>query len=69
MSQRTAKRPGKYEWLTVDEVCRELRVSRRAWDRWRAAGSGPKAVRLAGNGPIRVRRDWLDSWLEAQESA
>lgn len=67
MAHRTASPSSKHEWLTVEEVCRELRVSRRAWDRWRANRTGPKAVRLAGNGPIRVRRDWLDAWIEQQE--
>ncbi|WP_246267459.1 helix-turn-helix transcriptional regulator [Nonomuraea typhae] len=62
-------RSAKYEWLTVEEVCKELRVSRRSWDRWRERRTGPKAVRLARNGPIRVRRDWLDAWLEAQAAA
>lgn len=57
------------EWLTVDEVCKELRVTRRSWDRWRANGTGPPCIRLARNGPIRVRRDWLDAWLEAQAAA
>ena len=29
------------EWLTVDEVCTELKISRRTFDRWRALGTGP----------------------------
>ncbi|MGW5680333.1 helix-turn-helix transcriptional regulator [Nonomuraea sp. NPDC003754] len=62
-------RPTKHEWLTVEEVCKELRISRRSWDRWREQGTGPKSVRLAGNGPIRIRRDWLDAWLNAQVAA
>ncbi len=31
------------EWLTVDEVCTELKISRRTFDRWRALGTGPKS--------------------------
>ena len=55
------------EWLTVDEVCTELKISRRTFDRWRALGTGPKAKRLGGSGPVRVRRSWLDAWLDAPD--
>jgi excisionase family DNA binding protein len=53
------------EWLTVDEVCSELKIGRRTFERWRTLGTAPRAVRLAGNGPLRVRRSWLDNWMEA----
>jgi excisionase family DNA binding protein len=53
------------EWLTVEEVCDELKVSRRTFDRWRARCSGPRSVRLGGSGPVRVRRSWLEEWIEA----
>ena len=53
------------EWLTVDEVCSELRIGRRTFERWRTLGTAPRAVRLAGNGPLRIRRSWLDNWMEA----
>lgn len=53
------------EWLTVEEVCDELKVSRRTFDRWRAQCSGPRSVRLGGSGPVRVRRSWLEEWIEA----
>ena len=52
------------EWLTVEEVCDELKVSRRTFDRWRAHHTGPHSVRLGGAGPVRVRRSWLEEWLE-----
>jgi excisionase family DNA binding protein len=52
------------EWLTVEEVCDELKVSRRTFDRWRAQHTGPRSVRLGGAGPVRVRRSWLEEWLE-----
>ena len=55
------------EWLTVEEVCTELKISRRTFDRWRALGTGPKAQRLGGTGPVRVRRSWLDQWLDAPD--
>jgi excisionase family DNA binding protein len=60
------KRPARSdEWLTVEEVCDELKVSRRTFDRWRAQCSGPRSVRLGGSGPVRVRRSWLEEWIEA----
>lgn len=61
LSGRPARRD---EWLTVEEVCDELKVSRRTFDRWRAQRTGPRSVRLGGAGPVRVRRSWLEEWLE-----
>ena len=52
------------EWLTVDEVCAELRITRRSFERWCRLDKGPRVKRLAGNGPIRIKRDWLNEWLE-----
>jgi predicted DNA-binding transcriptional regulator AlpA len=59
-----APRPAAEEWLTVDEVCTELKIGRRTYDRWRRLGKAPRAVRLAGNGPLRTRRSWLEEWVE-----
>ena len=69
MKTRTLRDPHgeRDEWLTVDEVCAELKISRRTFDRWRAVGTGPKAKRLNGNGPVRVRRSWLDEWLDTPD--
>jgi excisionase family DNA binding protein len=55
------------EWLTVEEVCTELKVSRRTFDRWRALGTGPRCKRLAGNGTVRIRRSWLEEWLDTTD--
>jgi hypothetical protein len=55
------------EWLTVEEICTELKVSRRSFDRWRATGIGPKCERLGGHGPLRSRRSWVESWAETGE--
>ena len=60
-------RPGKDEWLTVEDVCTELKVSRRTFDRWRALGTGPRCKRLAGNGGVRIRRSWLEDWLDTTD--
>jgi predicted DNA-binding transcriptional regulator AlpA len=50
------------EWLTVEEICTELKISRRTFDRWRAQGTGPRCEPLGGHGPLRTRRSWLDAW-------
>lgn len=52
------------EWLTVNELCAELKISRRSFDRWRRLGKSPRVERLAGNGPIRMKRSWVNEWLE-----
>ncbi len=53
------------EWLTVDEVCRIVKIGRRTFERYLSLGTGPRVKRIAGrNGPIRIRRDWLDEWME-----
>ena len=65
---RTGNRSGGYamdEWLTVDEVCRVVKIGRRTFERYLSQGTGPRVKRIAGrNGPIRIRRDWLDEWME-----
>ncbi len=55
------------EWLTVEEVCTELKISRRTFDRWRALGKGPRSKRIGGDGSVRVKRSWLDEWAEGPD--
>lgn len=52
------------EWLTIDEVCQIVKIGRRTFERYMSLGTGPRVKRIAGNGPIRIRRDWLDDWME-----
>lgn len=52
------------EWLTVDEICAELKISRRTFDRWRATGKASRCKPLPG-GTLRIRRSWFDEWLKA----
>jgi hypothetical protein len=54
--------PAGDEWLTVEEICTELKISRRTFDRWRALGKGPRCEPLGGHGPLRSKRSWLDAW-------
>ena len=42
-------------WLTVDQLCAELHVSRSTFYDWRAKGRAPKCHKLP-NGDIRIRR-------------
>jgi excisionase family DNA binding protein len=65
-ASRTAGNPGGGEWLTVEQVCTELKISTRTFYRWRAQGTGPRSKRMAG-GCVRVRRSWLDEWLDKPE--
>ena len=60
-------RPQSDEWLTVDEICEELKISRRTFDRYRAAGTGPKCEPIGGHGPLRSRRSWVEAWAEFGE--
>jgi hypothetical protein len=60
---RTARGTGD-EWLTVDEVCAELRIGRRTFERWRTLGVAPRATRPTRNGPLKIKRSWLDEWAE-----
>ena len=52
------------EWLTVDEVCQIIKIGRRTFERYLSRGTGPRIKRLAGNGSIRIRREWLDEWMD-----
>ena len=52
------------EWLTVEEVCAELRIGRRTFERWRTLGVAPRATRPTRNGPLKIKRSWLDEWAE-----
>jgi hypothetical protein len=64
-----APTPDPDELLTVFEVIRELKISRRTFYRWRELHIGPEAHRLP-NGELRITRAALAAWLgERQERA
>jgi predicted DNA-binding transcriptional regulator AlpA len=54
-------------WLSLEDFCEELGVPRSTAYKWCAAGpaSGkfPRYRRLP-NGRLRIRRDWLEEWLD-----
>ena len=54
----------RFELLTLDEVCTELKITRSTFYDWRAKGKAPSCRRLP-NGAIRVSRDELTRWFDA----
>jgi Helix-turn-helix domain len=54
------------EWLTVDEFCAELKIGKRTYERWRSQGIAPRADRPTRNGPLRMRRSWVDEWVASR---
>jgi excisionase family DNA binding protein len=63
-SRRADRDATRNEWLTVDEVCAELNIGRRTFERWRTLGIAPRATRPTRNGPLRIKRSWLEEWAE-----
>lgn len=55
-------------WLTVDDVCDELGVSKDTFYDWRKKGRAPKCAKLP-NGSLRIRRTELDKFMTALEEA
>lgn len=55
------------EWFTAREFAVQLKVSLDTVHKWSASGAGsgafPHFIKLP-NGSIRIRRDWLDQWIE-----
>ena len=54
-------------WLSLEDLCEELEVPRCRAYKWCAAGpaSGkfPRCRKLP-NGRVRIRRDWLEAWID-----
>ncbi|TCC64750.1 DNA-binding protein [Kribbella pittospori] len=55
--------PARRGYLTVEEVCAELRIARSTFYEWRTARKAPPCIKLP-NGGLRVRRGDLDRWLD-----
>ena len=62
-SKDTARpEPRSREYLTIPEVCAELKVSRSTFYYWRQVGKAPRCVVLP-NREVRVTREDLDAWM------
>jgi len=48
-------------WLTLEDACQRLGVSRHTMSKWRARGVGPSFKKLP-NGSLRIRHTDLDTW-------
>ncbi|MDB4873296.1 MAG: hypothetical protein JWL97_4300 [Gemmatimonadales bacterium] len=48
--------------MTVPEIIKELRITRRTWQHWRVRGVTPRCTKLP-NGAIRVSRRDFETWL------
>jgi predicted DNA-binding transcriptional regulator AlpA len=59
-------------WLSIEDFCAELGVSRSTAYKWSCAGSAsgkfPRCRKLP-NGSIRIRRDWFEEWLDGLDPA
>ncbi|MFD7729541.1 helix-turn-helix transcriptional regulator [Kitasatospora phosalacinea] len=60
--------PNPDEKLKLAAVLAELDMSRSAFYRMVARGTGPRTLKLP-NGQLRVRRSDLDAWWRAQEQS
>lgn len=55
-------------FLTVEQVCEDLGISRCTWDKWRAKKTAPPAKKLP-NGQLRVAVEDYEYWLQGLEAA
>lgn len=65
---KKAENPRSGSWMTVEEFCAELQISRSTWNDWRVKGRAPACIRLP-NGSLRIRRSAFENWLSSLEGA
>jgi excisionase family DNA binding protein len=65
---KTKPRKSSRVFLTVDEVCELLNISRSTFYAWRKKGNAPVCRRLP-NDEIRIELDEYDRWLDNLEEA
>lgn len=67
LSRPDAPRSPERDWISMEGFCAELGIAPSTAYKWSAAGprSGrfPRFRKLP-NGSIRIRRDWLEEWLD-----
>jgi predicted DNA-binding transcriptional regulator AlpA len=54
--------------MTIEDVLRELQISRSTLDAWRRSKRFP-AFRRLPNGQLRLKRVELDKWLDQRKKA
>ncbi|WP_433250387.1 helix-turn-helix transcriptional regulator [Streptosporangium sp. CA-135522] len=52
--------------ITVDQICKDLKIARSTFYDWRSKGRAPQCLKLL-NGSLRVRRSAYHKWLFALE--
>jgi predicted DNA-binding transcriptional regulator AlpA len=50
-------------WLTVDQFCAELEISRSTFYEWRMKRRGPRCIKLP-NGAIRISTADYEEWVD-----
>ena len=67
LSRPDAPRAPERDWMSMEDFCAELGIAPSTAYKWSSAGprSGrfPRFRKLP-NGSIRIRRDWLEEWLD-----
>ncbi|ATE57498.1 helix-turn-helix transcriptional regulator [Actinosynnema pretiosum] len=56
------------KWLTVEEFCQEMGISRSTFNDWRAKGRAPRARKLP-NGKLRLDRSDVTTWYDSLSEA
>jgi len=57
------------EWMSINQTCKYLKVSRRTLYRWMENGEVPYFMIAAGGGPRRIGRRELEQMMEPMGSA
>ena len=60
---RKGKIVNKIEWLTLDQTCDFLGISRSTLNDWRIKDKAPQFLKLP-NGQLRIKRLVLETWVE-----
>ncbi|MFF8403828.1 helix-turn-helix transcriptional regulator [Streptomyces sp. NPDC015684] len=58
-----------HELMTAESVAEQLAVTVKTLAKWRHFGTGPRYIKLGGNGrcnAVRYRRSDIEEWIDAQ---
>lgn len=62
----TATKHTRSSWITVDQFCEELQISRYTFYDWRKKGCAPRCTKLP-NGSLRIRRTDVEKYMTGLE--